>query len=255
VRHRALGGSVLQINSEESRVPPAECAEPRRRILRALAAGRVRINEIVQRTGLDQGLVLRSLESLTRLFLVERAVPVTERNPDRTRRTRYRIADQYVAFWFRFVHPYQSRIETRASAEQHLHETVLPQLDEFVARTAFERASRAYVARAESAAAVGEWWGPVPAIRGGHAEERQVDVVAVDADRRVLALGSCRWTNDPLDYGEEALLTRLEPFIPGADDHPRHYFFSRAGFSPPLQRLAASDPERYRLVTPADLYA
>jgi hypothetical protein len=64
-----------------------------------------------------------------------------------------------------------------------------------------------------------------------------------------------KWTQDPLDYAEEALLTRLEPFIPGAGDHPRHYFFSRAGFSPPLQRLAAADPERYRLVTPADMYA
>ncbi len=228
-------------------------------VLRALAAGCVRVNEIVQRTGLDQGLVLRSLESLIRLFLVERAVPVTERNPDRTRRTRYRIADQYVAFWFRFVHPYQSRIETRAAAERHLRATVLPELDEFVARTAFERACRAYVARVESAAAVGEWWGPVRAHREGRSEERteerQVDVVAVDADRRVTALGSCKWTQDPLDYAEEALLTRLEPFIPGAGDHPRHYFFSRAGFSPPLQRLAAADPERYRLVTPADMYA
>jgi len=71
----------------------------------------------------------------------------------------------------------------------------------------------------------------------------------------VIALGSCKWTNEPLDYGEEALLTRLEPSIPGADAQPRHYFVSRAGFSPALERLAAANPERYRLVTPATLYA
>ena len=225
-------------------------------ILRALAAGCVRVNEMVQRTGLDQRTVLRALESLISLFLVERAVPVTEPNPDRTRRTRYRIADQYLAFWFRFVHPFQSRIETRADAARHLRETVLPGLDQFVASTAFERAARSYVARAEpAAAAVGEWWGPAPTGLDRRTEERQVDVVAVDAERRVTALGSCKWTKDPLDYAEHALLTRLEPHIPGVEGHPRHYFFSRAGFSPAIKRLAAADPDRCRLVTSADLYA
>jgi len=81
-----------------------------------------------------------------------------------------------------------------------------------------------------------------------------VDAVAIDADRNVLALASCKWTNDPTGIDEEALLTRLEPFIPGAGQRPRHYFFSREGFTPALRRLAEADPDRHRLVTPADLY-
>ena len=223
-------------------------------ILRALATGCTRINEMVQRTGLDQGAVVRSLDTLQSLFLVERTVPVTEANPSRTRRTRYRISDSYLDFWFRFVHPFQSRIETRDGARRHLEETVMPQLDHFVSRPAFERAAQTYLARAEPATAVGEWWGGVPVPRGIGSEERQVDAVAIDADRKVLALASCKWTSGPMDIGEEALLTRLEPHIPGADGQPRHYFFSREGFAPALQRLAGAHPERYRLVTPDDLY-
>src|SRR5262249_46759331 len=114
---------------------------------------------------------------------------------------------------------------------------------------------RSYLGRVEPAMAVGEWWGSVPTAHGRGAEERQVDGVAIDADRRVLALASCKWTNDLIGMDEEALLTRLEPFIPGAEQHPRHYFFSREGFSPALERLAAAHPDRCRLVTPAELYA
>jgi hypothetical protein len=57
-----------------------------------------------------------------------------------------------------------------------------------------------------------------------------------------------------MDFGEEKLLGRVEPFIPGAEDVQRHYFFSRSGFTDQLRRLAESDPDRYRLVTPEDLY-
>jgi AAA+ ATPase superfamily predicted ATPase len=223
-------------------------------ILRALATGCTRINQIVQRTGLDQGAVVRGLDTLQSLFLVERRVPVTEPNPDRTKRTRYQISDSYLGFWFRFVHPYQSRIETRSGAQRHLEETVLPQLDHFVSRPTFERAAQAHVARVESAAAVGEWWGGVPRLGERGTEERQVDVVAVDADRKVLALGSCKWTNGQLGIDEEALLARLEHFVPNAGGRPRHYFFSRDGFTPALLRVAEADPDRYRLVTPADMY-
>jgi len=224
-------------------------------VLRALATGCTRINEIVQRTGLEQGVVLRGLDTLQSLFLVERVVPVTEVNPSRTRRTSYQIADSYLDFWFRFVHPFQSRIETRAGSRRHLEETVVPQLDKFVSCPTFERAARSYLRRVEPATAIGEWWGSVPVAHGRGSEERQVDAVAIDADRRVLALGSCKWTSGPVGIDEEALLTRLEPFIPGADQQPRHYFFSRQGFTPGLERLSLAHPDRYRLVTPADLFA
>jgi AAA+ ATPase superfamily predicted ATPase len=223
-------------------------------ILRALATGCTRLNEVVQRTGLEYGAVVRGLETLQSLFLVERQVPVTEPNPSRTRRTRYQISDSYLDFWFRFVHPYQSRIETRSGSRRHLDQTVMPQLDRFVSRPTFERAARTHLANHEPSTAVGEWWGSVPVAHGRGTEERQVDGVAIGADRTVLALASCKWTNDAVGMDEEALLTRLEPFIPGAGQRPRHYFFSRGGFTPALERLALADPERYRLVTPADLY-
>lgn len=68
------------------------------------------------------------------------------------------------------------------------------------------------------------------------------------------ALASCKGTSSPLGRAEENLLTSMEEHIPGADNVERHYLYSRSGFDEALQRMAAADPERFRLVIPADLF-
>jgi hypothetical protein len=86
-------------------------------------------------------------------------------------------------------------------------------------------------------------------------EDREVDAVALDGDGKVLATGSCKWTSARMDFGEEMLLSQVEPYIPGAEKVERHYFFSRSGFTDQLHKLAEADPARYRLVMPEDIYA
>ncbi len=43
--------------------------------------------------------------------IVERRVPVTETRPEKSRRSIYRIRDPFLRFWFRFVHPFQDRLD------------------------------------------------------------------------------------------------------------------------------------------------
>ena len=102
---------------------------------------------------------------------------------------------------------------------------------------------------------VGAWWGPVPTGEGRRTEQREIDAVALGERSEVLALASCKWTGTPTGASEESLLTRLQAHVPGATDAARHCFYSRSGFDGALTSLARDNPERYRLLTPADLYA
>jgi len=232
-----------------------ELAEPRQyfSVLEAIARGRTRNNEIVQQTGLDKAQVYQHLQILESLQLVERRRPVTASAT--SLKTSYAILDGYLSFYFAFVQPYLSRLRNRAGAERHLGQTVMPGLDEFVSKPAWESICQDYLRRNEpEATAVGSWWGNVQ-VRPRKNEQREVDGVAIDLDGRVIATASCKWTNAALGYDEERLLTEVEGFIPGAENVARHYFFARSGFTGSLLDLARDDPNRVRLVTPEDLYA
>ena len=118
-------------------------------------------------------------------------------------------------------------------------------------------AERNEAAAVEDVAAVGSWWGQVPIGNGRRTEEREIDIVAVDGKGTVVAVGSCKWTNAEVGVDELRLLDRLTAALPGADSaqRPTAFLFSRSGFSRELTRLAAVDPDRVRLLRPADLYA
>lgn len=221
-------------------------------ILRAIANGATRANEIAQRTGVRDTSLYEALELLKELYLVRRRYPVTIANPDRTKLTYYEITDGYLRFYFRFMHPFESRLKSNAEAERHLRETVMPNLDHFVSKPAFEEVCQEYVRVQERAAAVGSWWGSVR--NGRKTEMRELDVVAVDGQGVGTALGSCKWTTTPVGLGEENLLSRLETEVPKMSPDPRHYFFSLSGFDEKLEALSSSEPNRYKLVRPADLY-
>ena len=46
------------------------------------------------------------------LDILERRVPVTEENPEKSKRGLYKIKDNYLRFWFAFIYPNMSFIES-----------------------------------------------------------------------------------------------------------------------------------------------
>ncbi|ASJ04833.1 MULTISPECIES: ATP-binding protein [Thermococcus] len=86
-------------------------------ILQAIASGRSRFGEIVNSTGLDKSLVSKYLAVLQRLGIVEREVPVTATLKEASKRGLYSIADNYFAFWFRYVLPNKGYLEAGLAEE------------------------------------------------------------------------------------------------------------------------------------------
>ncbi len=220
-------------------------------VLRSIAHGRNRNNEIAQRTELSPGHVTKLLNSLERLGLIEQLRPVTA--SPRAKKTAYAIGDHFLRFHYRFVEPARSQLRTSALARAYLAHVVLPELDHH-ASGAWEDICRDYVLRrAAGVSAVGRWWGQVPTGHGRRTEEREIDVVGVDGNRMPLAVGMCKWTSNAVDFDELNLLDRLTQHV---DDHSgarERYLFSRAGFSDRLVAYAGQDPQLH-LVAPDDIY-
>ena len=223
-------------------------------ILRAIAAGRTRRNEIAARVGRSDGATGQLLERLTEMGLVRRVHPVTVVNPDRTRTVRFAIDDPFLRFWFTFVHPYESRLHRRADASDHLNGLVLPELDAFVSKPAFEQVCQSWLRDQIGAASAGWWWGNVKENTGNGPRnvQRELDVVAVDHEHSVLALGSCKWTAGVMRSGEKAQLRRLAGHLvsltrkPTNDPDPHEpdiYLFSRSGFDRKLTRESRGNPK------------
>lgn len=213
-------------------------------ILRAIAAGRTRRNEIASRVQRSDSATGQLLHRMIEMGLLRRAHPVTVANPDRTRTVRYAIDDQFLRFWFTFVHPYESRLHSRADAHLHLQGHVLPNLEKFVSRPAFELVCQTWLQRHTDAADVGWWWGRVDETTssGVRSVQRELDVVAVDHERAPLAIGSCKWTAGTVGHDALIALARLARHLVSQGPRPELYLFSRSGFAKKLREIAATDP-------------
>ena len=200
-------------------------------VLQAIAAGNTRQNEIKQAAGLEN--IAPYLETLQQLHLVERIVPVTESQPHKSRRGIYRLKDNFLRFWFRFVLPNRSQLE-RGLKEEVFETAVLPELDNFSAAV-FEQACRQYFWRIGQRGGlpfrpqqVGGWW----------QANREIDIVLLGESQIMLV--ECKWSQRPVGTD---ILEQLEQKAPALlkEAGERAVFFglcARSGFSGQLAEAA-----------------
>lgn len=197
-------------------------------ILQAIAAGRTKLNEIKLATGIEGPSVY--LETLEQLQLVERVVPVTETQPQKSRRGLYRLKDHYLRFWFRYVHPNRSQLE-RGAASLILESQVLPELDHF-SSLAFEEICAQTLWQKGLAGElpfvperIGRWW----------SANEEIDLIAMNADQAMLV--ECKWSNQPMGTNILADLERKATLVQKeiGNREVRYAFCARSGFTPQLR--------------------
>ncbi len=162
-------------------------------ILEAIAGGETTWSGITSRVGRSGGSLSRPLAWLEGMGIIERAVPITEKRPDRSKRAVYRVRDPYLAFWHQVVAPLvHAGSVGLVSAERLWDEAVVPRLDDHMGGV-FEAVCRDFVgrqARRDPGALpfqplrVGAWW-DAPS-------REEVDVVALGWAGEVL-VGEAKW--------------------------------------------------------------
>lgn len=230
-----------------------ELREPRlyAALLRTIAQGHHQVSEITKIAGFaDRATTTRYLDTLRSLGMVEHRQPVT---PKAGRRTwgSWHLLDPYLRFWGNWILPYTSQIEF-GETEALLQEIVRPGWDRFVG-FAWEELARRYVyqlARRHRIPfwpeEVGSWW----------SAKAQIDLVAVQRERRSALLGEARWRRQPMNMADfDALQAKARHWL-GEERGWDLWFalFSCEGFSAELKARAAQD-SHLLLYTPADLVA
>jgi len=202
-------------------------------ILQSIAFGNTRLNDIVQRTGIERGPVSKYLSVLQELRLIEREIPVTERHPEKSRKGIYRLANNFFRFWFRFVLPYRSRMAARGG-QRILDQEILPQLDNFIGQ-GFDKICAEILGYLVGKGgikvnydAAGRWWG----------SNEEIDLVAIEGDTPVFA-AECKWSRKPIGIDIlRDLKRKVSLLVPGAQTSDiRLGLFARTGFTKEIEEL------------------
>ena len=218
-------------------------------IVEAIATGDQTWKGITNRTGRAGGALHRAMDWLVAMEVVERVTPITEKRPDRSKRTLYRIADPYVAFWHRFVAPLVAVGSIGLVDARRLWDTaILPRLDDYMGGV-FQQACRQAVRTGGldlpfAPVRVGEWW--------DSGSREQIDVAALDDDGGLFA-AECKWGGVTLQ--DLAMLERRAGLLAAELGGIRRtyvaLFSARGAFDDDV--IAARDAGRVLCFTGADL--
>lgn len=204
-------------------------------VIRAIATGHSKLSAIASALEVKQTNLSKYLKTLIDLDILEREVPVTVDNPEKSKMGLYKIKDNYLRFWFAFVYPNRSYIESGH------REIVLNKI-----RNSFISGQVAYVYEdvcreqmwtlsAEGVwpfqfSKIGRWW-------DAHYE---IDVVALDPEGGNLILGECKFWRDPVGVNVLRALEEKESNVSWKKNNRQVWYilFSASGFTDDLKKLA-----------------
>lgn len=207
-------------------------------LLKTIAAGNHKLGKIAAVMETPQTSLTKYLRILSELDLVEREVPVTEENPERSKKGLYKIKDNFIRFWFRFVYPYQGMLE--AGQVDYVMAKVRSSFIENHVSYIYEDICRDKVwdfnGRDIEFNRVGRWWD------NGNVE---IDLVAYDSMGKDILFGECKYSVNKKGIEILQQLREKAKVVEWNRDarNECYVIFSRAGFTDELLEYAEEHKE------------
>jgi len=201
-------------------------------ILHALGGGTGRISQIGHLLSLPANQLTHYMELLRQLFLIVREVPVLEKNPEKSKKGFYQIADPFLRLWFGSIYSYDSFLEFGQT--EMVQDRLAPLIQTHIAYC-YETICQDFVKKYNGlfgCLRLGRQWA------GGY----EIDVAGVDSDLRLNVVGECKWSSKKVGI---SVLKELRGKV--ADNklplaaNCRYVLFSRAGFTPDLVTMAEEE--------------
>ena len=206
-------------------------------IIKAIAAGNSKLSAISSILEIKSTSLTKYLKTLIDLDILEREVPITEENPEKSKKGLYKIKDNYLRFWFAFVYPNMSFIESGHSriVMNKIRTSLVKNHIAFVYEDVCKE--RMWDLNAEGAwpfnfTKIGRYWD----------SKDEIDIVALDPEGKNLILGECKYWADPVGVSVLRDLEAKTDSVAWERNNRKVWYvlFSASGFTDELKALAKS---------------
>ncbi|MDV3425696.1 MAG: ATP-binding protein [Bacillota bacterium] len=206
-------------------------------IIKAIAAGNQKLSKISSALEIKQTSITKYLQTLISLDILERQVPITEANPEKSKKGLYKIKDNFLAFWFNFVYPNKSFIEMDRP--------------DFVMNKIRNNFIDNHVAHIYEDICIEKMWDlntkntwNFNFDKAGHYwnSNTEIDVVAFDSTGNDIIFGECKYTEKKMDVDIFFTLVQKAKEVIWKNNNRREWYilFSINGFTNEMMKLAES---------------
>ncbi len=214
-------------------------------LLKTIAAGNHKLGKIAASMGVKEMNLRHHLKTLIDLGMVKKLIPVTEKQPEKSKLSLYVIADEFLRFWFRFIYPNKSYLEIEQTApvlqkikERYLEEHLSYVYETVCLQDLIYRAPREMPEWQLNR--FGKWWN----------RNEEIDLVALSEEHNLIAFGECKMTGKPVDTDllHSLRLKAAKVNWGNANRQEKYFIYSYSGFTSKLKQLAAND-DQVKLLT------
>lgn len=204
-------------------------------IIKTIAQGNHKLGHISTNLGVSQTSLTKYLSTMINLDLIERQVPITEANPEKSKKGLYSIKDNFIEFWFKFIYPYRSYIEMD-DTDYVMNKIRNNFIDNHVSFV-YEKIcmDRLWKLNKENSlplkfSKLGRWW----------SNSDEIDIVGINEDSHEIAFCECKYLNREVDVDVfYTLLQKAKQVDWHAKGRKEYYIiFSKSGFTSNFKELA-----------------
>lgn len=221
-------------------------------IIKTIADGNHKLGKIASALGQESSSLTPYLSTLSDLGFIEKRTPITEKNPEKSRKGLYFIADNFLRFWFCYVYPYKGELELD-NMQIVLDEIHKDFKEKFVA-FAYEDICKDIFAKLCSNNAIsfvpsriGSYW------LNDYDGDTEIDVMSVDHQNKQVFAGECKYHTKPVDA--PVYFTLKEKVDNAAEirkSFPKYNviygLFSKIGFTKRMLDIAKENPNIILLI-------
>ena len=216
-------------------------------ILTAIACGYTKLNEISTKIGEDSSKVIKYINELREIKIIDRKFPYGEK--ETTRNSFYCITDNFFNFWFKYI--FKLNNPSPLASNEVITDEIMKDLPSSIGLI-FEQICMQYIYRIARESklpfipnGIGKWWGNNPKKKS----QDDIDILGISDNKGLFC--ECKFRNEKFDLSEfNDLICASEIFSNITEKY--YYIFVKSGYT----QAVINESKKYntKLLTISDLF-